>query len=117
MEKSDNPYVAQIVRNIEKIRKYLGAEDFDAFVADEKTQSAILMQLQQIGELAKRVSPRAQAEMPSIPWRNIADFRNVVAHDYYEVQLPIVWTIITEQLTPLEVACVEYLKAHKFQIA
>ena len=53
MEKSDNPYVAQIVRNIEKIRKYLGAEDFDAFVADEKTQSAILMQLQQIGELAK----------------------------------------------------------------
>ncbi len=60
MEKSDSPYVAQIVRNIEKIQKYLGGENFDAFSADEKTQSAILMQLQQIGELAKRVSPQAQ---------------------------------------------------------
>ncbi|MHB1163095.1 MAG: HepT-like ribonuclease domain-containing protein [Minisyncoccota bacterium] len=112
MEKSDNPYLAQIVRNIEKIRKYVGDEDFASFVADEKTQSAVLMQLQLIGELAKRVSSQAQIEMPAIPWRDVADFRNVVAHDYYEVQLPIVWTIVTEQLAPLEMACTEYIKIH-----
>ena len=113
MEKSDNPYLAQIVRNIEKVRAYVGDEGFDAFKIDEKTQSAVLMQLQQIGELAKRISPQAQTEMSAIPWRDVADFRNVVAHDYYEVQLPIVWTIVTEQLVPLEAMCTEYMQKHQ----
>ncbi len=112
MEKSDSPYLAQIAENVTKIRAFVGDEDFDAFLADGKTQSAVLMQLQQIGELAKRVSPQAQAETPSVPWRDVTDFRNVVAHEYYSVQLPVVWEIITDQLAPLEVACVEYLKAH-----
>lgn len=112
MEKSDSPYLAQIVKNIEKIRVYVGEQNFDVFLTDEKTQSATLMQLQLIGELAKRVSPKAQAEMPSIPWRDVADFRNVVAHEYYDVQLPTVWKIVTEQLMPLETACTKYLKAH-----
>lgn len=112
MEKSDSPYVAQIVRNIEKIRTYIGDEDFERFSVDDKTQSAVLMQLQQIGELAKRVSQVAQTEMPSVPWRDVADFRNVVAHDYYSVQLHIVWHIVTVQLAPLEGVCLSYLKAH-----
>ncbi|MDP2655421.1 MAG: DUF86 domain-containing protein [bacterium] len=112
MEKSDSPYLAQIAKNITKIRKYLGAQDFNAFLANDMTQSAVLMQLQQIGELAKRVSPKAQSEMPTIPWRDVGDFRNIVAHEYYSLQLPTVWKIITEQLAPLETACIEYLKAH-----
>ena len=112
MEKSDSPYLAQIAKNITKIRKYLGTQDFSAFLSDDMTQSAVLMQLQQIGELAKRVSPKAQAEMPSIPWRDVTDFRNVVAHEYYSLQLPTVWKIITEQLSSLETACTKYLKAH-----
>ncbi len=112
MEKSDSPYLAQIAKNIGKIRKYIGDKDFDAFLADDMAQSAVLMQLQQIGELAKRVSPKAQSEMPSIPWRDVVDFRNIVAHEYYKVQLPTVWKIITEQLASLESACVDYLKSH-----
>ena len=112
MEKSDSPYVAQIAQNIRKIREYIGDESFDTFRADEKTQSAVLMQLQQIGELAKRISSQAQAEMPDVPWRDVSDFRNVVAHEYYSLQLPIVWKITTEQLAPLENACNEYLKNH-----
>jgi len=116
MEKSDSPYLAQIAKNIATIREYIGSEDMNAFLVDGKTQSAVLMQLQQIGELAKRVSSQAQAEMFSIPWRDVADFRNMVAHEYYKVQLPIVWTIVTEQLAPLEVACNEYLKVHPIPI-
>lgn len=112
MEKSDSPYIAQIAKNIRTIREYVGDEDLDAFLADGKTQSAVLMQLQQIGELAKRVSLKAQAEMLSIPWRDVTDFRNIVAHEYYKVQLPVVWTIVTEQLTSLETVCTEYLKEH-----
>lgn len=116
MEKSDSPYLAQIAKNIEKIRVYIGEQDFNAFLADEKTQSAVLMQLQLIGELAKRVSPQAQSEMPLIPWRDVGDFRNIVVHEYYSLQLPTVWKIITEQLTSLEVACAEYLRAHPIPV-
>lgn len=112
MEKSDSPYLAQIAQNIQKIRSFVGDTDYKAFLADMKTQSAVLMQLQLIGELAKRVSARAQAETSTVPWRDVADFRNVVAHEYYKIQLPVVWKIVSEQLAPLEAACIEYLKAH-----
>ena len=43
MEKSDSPYLAQIAQNIGKIREYIGEENLDAFTADGKTQSAVLM--------------------------------------------------------------------------
>lgn len=112
MEKSDSPYIAQMARNIEKIREFVGSETYEAFIADEKTQSAVLMQLQQIGELAKRVSPATKAALGQVPWVEVGGFRDVVAHEYYKVQLPVVWTILAKDLEPLMQVLREYLKAH-----
>ncbi len=112
MQKSDSPYVAQILRNLEKVRVYLGDETYETFCADNKTQSAILMQLQMIGELAKRISPQAREEMKEIPWIKVAGFRDIVAHEYYDIQLPVVWAIITEELDLLERVLAIYLKKH-----
>ena len=112
MEKSDSPYIAQILRNIERIQKYVGVMTFVEFEKDDQKQSAVLMQLQLICELAKRVSLKAREEMKTVPWPKITGFRDVIAHDYYRVQLPIVWSIIAEDLVAIEVPLAEYLKQH-----
>lgn len=112
MEKSDSPYVAQILRNIEKIRVYVDKETYEMFLSDDKTQSAVLMQLQQIGELANHISAIAKEETQQVPWVDVIGFRNIVAHEYYKVQLPVVWKIISEELDPLERVLIPYLEKH-----
>jgi uncharacterized protein with HEPN domain len=55
-------------------------------------QSAVLRQLEVMGEAAKHVSPSFKAAYPDIPWRQIAGMRDILIHAYNRVDLEIVWT-------------------------
>ncbi len=88
--KSDRVYCEQIVDAVGKVRRFVLGIDKEAFLKDEKTQSAVIMQLALIGELAKRVSAGTKAAV-SIPWKEIAGFRDRAIHDYYQIDLNIAW--------------------------
>lgn len=82
--------------------------DKDAFLSDQKTQSAVLHQILILGDAAKRVSPAYQEEHPDIPWRKMSGMRDVVIHAYDRVDLDEVWRTATqavpetlEQIQPL----------------
>ncbi len=109
--KSDSPYIAQMLECAAKIGRYVGEMSYEEFLKDEKTQSAVLMQLQQMGEMAKRVSEKTKTEV-DVPWKKIAGFRDVVAHDYVDVDLENAWKIISLDLTQTEAPLVAYLKEH-----
>jgi uncharacterized protein with HEPN domain len=66
--------------------------DKSAFRQDLMRQSAILRQLEVMGEAAKQVSPSFKAAYPHIPWRQIAGMRDILIHAYNRVDLEIVWT-------------------------
>lgn len=61
------------------------------FEADVKTQDAVIRRLEIIGEAAKWVEPDVKLAMPSVQWRRISGMRNFVIHEYWDVDLPIVW--------------------------
>src|SRR5690348_11574098 len=86
--KSDRVYLEQITESIEKIRQFVNGMDQAGFLKDQKTQSAVIMQLALIGELAKRVSPTAKSAI-NVPWKEIAGFRDRAIHDYYQIDLQI----------------------------
>jgi uncharacterized protein with HEPN domain len=109
--KDDSPYIAQMLENISKIERFIGGVTFEAFEKDEQKQGAILMQLQQIGEMAKRVSVATQQGI-DIPWAKIVGFRNIVAHEYYDIVLSLVWNTIVSDLPALKVSLAQYLTAH-----
>ena len=109
--KSDSPYVAQMLECIAKIRRYIGTQNYEEFLKEDKTQSAVLMQLQQVGEMAKRISEKTKTEV-NIPWRKIAGFRDVVAHEYIDVDLENAWKIISFDLADTESALNAYLSQH-----
>jgi uncharacterized protein with HEPN domain len=63
-----------------------------AFMQDLMRQSAVLRQLEVMGEAAKHVSPSFKAAYPHIPWRQITGMRDILIHAYNRVDLDIVWT-------------------------
>jgi uncharacterized protein with HEPN domain len=70
-------------------------EDLDK---DEKLSLALVRLLEIIGEAAGRVSAETQHAYPDFPWRQIAATRNRLIHGYFDVDLDIVWAIVTRDL-------------------
>ena len=68
---------------------------------DEKLALAVVRLLEIVGEAADNVSNSFSQQHPQIPWRKIAGTRNRLAHGYFDVDLDIVWQIVTTQLPPL----------------
>jgi hypothetical protein len=110
--KDDRVYLAQILDAMGKIREFTAEMDCAAFLKDRKTQSAVIMQLAIIGELAKRISAPVKSSI-DVPWREIAGFRDRAIHDYYQIDLQIAWDTIALDLDPLEKAVQQYLEAHR----
>ena len=109
--KSDRVYLEQILESIGKIRQFVSGMDQVAFLNDQKTQSAVIMQFALIGELAKRISAPTKQDI-KVPWKEIAAFRNRAIHDYYQIDLQVAWNTITLDLEPLEKAAREYMESH-----
>jgi uncharacterized protein with HEPN domain len=107
--KSDRVYCEQILDAVGKIRQFVEGIDKAAFLKDQKTQSAVIMQLALIGELAKRVSADTKS-VADIPWKEIAGFRDRAIHDYYQIDLNIAWDTITLDLGPLADALQKHLE-------
>ena len=73
----------------------------EAFMADLKTQSAVLHQITVMGEAVKRLSPEFRARHPAIPWTAIAGMRDHLIHAYDTVDLDEVWDTATEDVPGL----------------
>src|SRR3989344_4663871 len=106
--KNDRVYLAQILEAIEKIRQFVAGLNYPAFSKDQKTQSAVIMQLALIGEVAKRISDPTKQTIKA-PWKEIAGFRDRAIHDYYQIDLRVAWDTITLDLAPLEKAVKEHI--------
>lgn len=64
-------------------------------------QDAVVRNLQTIAESTQRLSDALKATEPEIPWRAIARFRNVMVHDYFEIDLEAVWSVVERALPGL----------------
>jgi len=72
------------------------------FMADGRTQDAVMFNLIIMGEAAGRISEIFQADHPEVPWSSIIGTRNVIVHGYDQVKLQIVWDILNKDLKPLK---------------
>ena len=70
-------------------------------MADRKTQDAVVRNLEIIGEAVKRLSPDLTGAHVDIPWRQIAGMRDKLIHDYFGVDLDLVWGVVEQELPAL----------------
>jgi uncharacterized protein with HEPN domain len=61
-------------------------------------QDAVVRNLEIVGEAAKRVSPDLRKRAPGVPWREMAGMRDKLVHDYFGVDLDLVWDVVATEL-------------------
>ena len=89
--------VEDILDAADRIEAYIAGLDFGQFQADRKTVDAVIRNLEVIGEAAGHLS-RAQEVPCDIPWTDVSGMRNILIHEYFGVDLGIVWQTITVDL-------------------
>lgn len=83
------------------IQAYLRDITYDQFFENQEKQDAVLRRLEIIGEAASRLSAQTQQLLPELPIREMRGMRNIIAHDYGEVDLEQVWETCSRDLAPL----------------
>lgn len=99
--KNDKVYVEQMLDAVAKIEVFTVGIDKEMFLIDAKTQSATILQLTIIGELAKKISSETKNKV-SLPWKDITGFRDRAIHDYFQIDIDIVWNTIQSDLLLLK---------------
>lgn len=95
--KNDRVYLAHIRDALARIAEYTAAGR-EAFMADPRTQDAVVRNLEVIGEATKRVSVDIRSLAPDVAWRAISGMRDKLIHEYFGVNLEIVWRVVELEL-------------------
>jgi uncharacterized protein with HEPN domain len=80
---------------------YLEGETKEEFFKDTQCQDAVIRRLEIIGEAAGRVSAATTTKFPNLPWKKMVSMRNMMIHEYEDVDLGIVWDTVQNDLPPL----------------
>jgi uncharacterized protein with HEPN domain len=97
----DDSLLLDMLQAARQIREYIsGLQELD-FLNSRRDQDAVLLQCTVLGETAKRVSPEFRNTHPEIPWRKIMGFRNVVVHDYFQVDVHRAWKVTSRDIPEL----------------
>jgi uncharacterized protein with HEPN domain len=93
--------VLDILEAIERIEKY-GHSGKEEFERNELVQIWILHHLQILGEAVNALRPELQENHPEVPWASIVGMRNVLVHQYFEVDIDIIWAVVEKELPKLK---------------
>jgi uncharacterized protein with HEPN domain len=97
----DIAYVLDIYQSAQMIRDYVANLSKEAFEDDYRTQDAVIRRLEIIGEATKRLSDEFRTDHPEIAWKSMSGMRDILIHDYDDVELDIVWEVATQRIPPL----------------
>ena len=100
--KDDKLYLIHISECIERIESYIGEGGKATFWGSTLIQDAVLRNLQMLAESTQRLSDALKGAHPEVKWYQIAGFRNVLVHDYLDIDLERVWLVIERELPDLK---------------
>lgn len=100
MSERDRLFLQHVLAAIDDIALFTTSGKGE-FLSDRKTQSAVVRQLEIIGEAVKNLSAELTGSEPGVPWRSIAGTRDRLIHAYFSVNLDAVWAMVEQDLPTL----------------
>ena len=97
-------YLEDISNAILDIHSFVHDMSAEEFMSDKKTANAVVRSLEVIGEATGKIPKDIRMRYPDVPWDEIIGMRNRLIHEYFGVDLDIVWQTIQDDLAPLEIA-------------
>jgi uncharacterized protein with HEPN domain len=97
----DQLYLEHVLQAIALIERFT-ASGRAVFFGDEMVQSAVIRQLEIVGEAVRNLSGELKARETMVPWRDIAGTRDKLIHGYFSVKLDVVWNVVVQELPSLK---------------
>jgi len=98
-----------ILEAVQRIKKYTSDLSQEEFALDDKTQDAVIRNLEIIGEAARSLPDEVKKSASQIEWKKIIALRNILIHEYFGVNTEILWDLIINKLDELKDACLKLL--------
>ncbi len=99
--RADKEFVLDMFIACNRIIKYTENMSFDEFLKDYKTQDAIIRNIEILGEATKKVSHQLKEKYNNIEWKLIAKTRDKLIHNYFGVDLDVIWDISKQDIPDL----------------
>ncbi len=98
MKRDNSIYISHIIECFSKAQSYIDGVNFEDFLIDEEKQDAVIRKIEVAGEATKKVSKELREKFNHIPWKAIAGMRDKLIHDYFDVDLYVVWDTVTKEI-------------------
>jgi uncharacterized protein with HEPN domain len=92
---------------IADIETFTAEVDFEAFRQNREKVLAVVKTIEILGEAVKNIPEDTRSRYPQIPWKAIAGMRDVLVHEYWEIDLNVVWATVQEGIPPLKITILE----------
>ncbi len=91
-------FIEDILVAMDKIERYTEDMTYETFMKNELVVDAIIRNLEIIGEASRNIPEEVKDRYGNIPWGRMIALRNIAAHEYFRIDLAIIWEIVTENL-------------------
>jgi len=107
----DKVRLQHIIDAMHEVEVYLQNVTYDQFLQNSEKRFATIKQIEIIGEACNMLSDDLKLQYPAIPWKSIVGFRNISIHEYFGVNLQLVWEIAKNDLPDLKEKMIIILEA------
>lgn len=102
MPREHKAYLSDIIGSINKIENYSLDMSFQDFLQNDLVQDGVVRNLEIIGEAVKKIPVEIKRQKPEIEWKKLAGLRDILIHDYFGIDVVIIWDIVRNKVPEIK---------------